>query len=72
MREALRQPEPVRHLSDFLLAVDWSTTDGSIPEEVAALLDEAEQICTAAEEGDISREVFLASVSTLASTALNV
>lgn len=72
LRQALLEPNPVRCLSDFLLSVDWSTTDGPIPEEVAVLLDEAEQLTTAAEEGDLSLEVFIAAVSELASSALEV
>lgn len=72
LRDALLQPDPVRFLGDFLLRVDWSTTDGPTPDAVAALLDEAEQLVTAAEEGDVSIEAFTKSVSDLAAHVLNV
>lgn len=72
LRNALASAEPLRYLSDFLLTVDWSTADGPVPEEVAELLDEAEQLTTAAEEGDLSPETFTALVSHLASSALSI
>lgn len=66
--EATNAADPVRAVSDFLAAIDWSTVRGEPSAEVAELLGEAESISTDAEEGEIGVEVFVAAIRQTAST----
>lgn len=67
LQRALLLGDPVRAVSDFLLSVDWSTAGGPSRDDVAALLDEAEALTTAAEEDDTSLASFVAAIIQLAS-----